>query len=97
MRALFFEFPDDDAVWDFPEQYFLGDDLLVAPVVEPGRDGRQPSTCRAATGSTRGRAKVRRAGDRRACAPLDRIPIFATARARSALARVFSDDRREAG
>ncbi len=36
MRALFFDWPRDPAVWDYPYEYLLGDDLLVAPVVEPG-------------------------------------------------------------
>jgi alpha-glucosidase (family GH31 glycosyl hydrolase) len=35
MRGLFFEWPSDARVWDFPFQYLLGDDMLVAPVVEP--------------------------------------------------------------
>jgi alpha-glucosidase (family GH31 glycosyl hydrolase) len=38
MRALFFEVADDARIWDFPHQYFFGDDLLVAPVVEPGTE-----------------------------------------------------------
>jgi alpha-glucosidase (family GH31 glycosyl hydrolase) len=38
MRALFFEWPDDVEVWRHPFQYQLGDDLLIAPVVEPGVD-----------------------------------------------------------
>jgi len=36
MRPLCFDHPDDPAVWDRPLQFQLGDDLLVAPVVEPG-------------------------------------------------------------
>jgi alpha-glucosidase (family GH31 glycosyl hydrolase) len=36
MRALFFEVDDDERIWDFPEQYFLGDSILVAPVTRPG-------------------------------------------------------------
>src|SRR5439155_11203949 len=36
MRAPFFEHPHDPDVWRFPYQYYLGDELLVAPVVEPG-------------------------------------------------------------
>ena len=36
MRALFFEVPNDGAIWEWPYQYLLGDDLLVAPVVQPG-------------------------------------------------------------
>lgn len=36
MRALFFEFADDQAIWEWPHQYMLGDDLLVAPVIKAG-------------------------------------------------------------
>ena len=38
MRALFVEHPDDEHWRDFPYQYYFGDQLLVAPVVEPGLD-----------------------------------------------------------
>lgn len=36
MRALCFEWPADPRIWQHPTQYMLGDDLLVAPVTEPG-------------------------------------------------------------
>jgi alpha-glucosidase (family GH31 glycosyl hydrolase) len=36
MRALGFEWPDDPQAWDHPYEYLLGDDLLVAPIVETG-------------------------------------------------------------
>jgi alpha-glucosidase (family GH31 glycosyl hydrolase) len=36
MRGLFFLDPQDRVAWDYPEQYLLGDDLLVAPVTRPG-------------------------------------------------------------
>ncbi len=36
MRALGFEWPDDLQAWDHPYEYLLGDDLLVAPIVETG-------------------------------------------------------------
>jgi alpha-glucosidase (family GH31 glycosyl hydrolase) len=36
MRPLFFEWPNDPAVWSAGAQWLLGDDLLVAPVLEPG-------------------------------------------------------------
>ncbi|MFJ6197365.1 TIM-barrel domain-containing protein [Micromonospora sp. NPDC092111] len=36
MRPLFFDHPGDRRVWDWPAQWQLGDDLLVAPVTEPG-------------------------------------------------------------
>ncbi len=35
MRALFFEV-EDDRIWEFPDEYFLGDDLVVAPVTAEG-------------------------------------------------------------
>jgi 1,3-alpha-isomaltosidase len=36
MRPLFFDHPGDEQVWQWPTQYQLGDDLLVAPVTAPG-------------------------------------------------------------
>jgi alpha-glucosidase (family GH31 glycosyl hydrolase) len=36
MKALFVEHPRDDQWREFPYQYYFGDQLLVAPVVEPG-------------------------------------------------------------
>jgi alpha-glucosidase (family GH31 glycosyl hydrolase) len=36
MRALFFDHPDEEAAWDFPYQYMLGDALLVSPVCREG-------------------------------------------------------------
>lgn len=36
MRPLFFDYPQDEAVWEFPVQWTLGNDILVAPVLEPG-------------------------------------------------------------
>ncbi|MDO5495853.1 MAG: glycoside hydrolase family 31 protein [bacterium] len=36
MRALPFEFVGDERVWEFPSQWMLGSDLLVAPVLAPG-------------------------------------------------------------
>ena len=36
MRSLCFDAPADKEIWNWPYEYLLGDDLLVAPVVEPG-------------------------------------------------------------
>lgn len=36
MAGLFFDYSDDDNIWEVPYQYQLGRDLLVAPVVEEG-------------------------------------------------------------
>ena len=36
MRGLFFDWPEEPAVWEHPGQFLLGDDLLVHPVTQPG-------------------------------------------------------------
>jgi alpha-D-xyloside xylohydrolase len=38
LRPLFFEFPEDLGSWLVEDQYLLGADLLVAPLLESGRD-----------------------------------------------------------
>jgi alpha-glucosidase (family GH31 glycosyl hydrolase) len=35
MAGLFFDYPDDQEIWNAPYQYMLGRSLLVAPVTEP--------------------------------------------------------------
>jgi alpha-glucosidase (family GH31 glycosyl hydrolase) len=93
MRALFFEVDDDDRIWDFPHEYFLGDDLLVAPVVEPGVEERTAYLPRGRwvdpwTGDELvGPAVVTRP------APIDRIPVYVAARSAAALVALFDADR----
>jgi len=41
MRPLFLNFPGDPACWDIADQFLLGDDLLVAPVVTEGARERE--------------------------------------------------------
>ncbi|MBU4214720.1 MAG: glycoside hydrolase family 31, partial [Actinobacteria bacterium] len=36
LRGLFVDHPHDEAAWAYPRQFQLGDDVLVAPVTEPG-------------------------------------------------------------
>lgn len=36
MRPLYFDHPHDEEVWQHPIQWMLGDDILVAPVLEAG-------------------------------------------------------------
>ena len=40
-RPLIFDYQYDATVRDIDDQYLLGRDLLIAPVVEPGITGRQ--------------------------------------------------------
>lgn len=41
MRALLMNYPDDPAVWEIEDQYLLGNDVLVAPVMETRSTSRQ--------------------------------------------------------
>ncbi len=77
MRGLFHEFPRDARAWDVDDQFLLGPDVLVAPVLEQGareRDVYLPAGARwtdAATGRVHdGGTSVR------AAAPLDVVPVF---------------------
>lgn len=36
MRTLFYEFPEDPVCWEVEDEYFYGDEFLVAPVMEAG-------------------------------------------------------------
>jgi alpha-glucosidase (family GH31 glycosyl hydrolase) len=91
MRALFFEWADDERIWEFPQQYLLGDDLLVSPVTEPG--ATEWSTylptgdwVDAWTGSTvAGGRVVSRA------VPIDEIPVYVRASGWPGLRGVFQD------
>ncbi|MDI5981083.1 glycoside hydrolase family 31 protein [Amycolatopsis magusensis] len=74
MRPLFTEFPDDPSAWEVDDEFLLGPDLLVAPVLHAGATSRHvylPSGAQwtdAWTGEVSGGGLVE--------APLDRIPLF---------------------
>lgn len=77
MRGIFHEFPDDRRAWEIDDEFLLGADVLVAPVVAAGareRDVHLPEGARwtdAATGA------VHEGGQTiRVSAPLDVIPVF---------------------
>jgi alpha-D-xyloside xylohydrolase len=77
MRGLFHEFPDDPRAWEVDDEFLLGPDVLVAPVLSAGarsRDVHLPAGARwtdAATGQVHdGGVTVHVA------APLDVVPVF---------------------
>ncbi|HTA10845.1 MAG TPA: TIM-barrel domain-containing protein [Streptosporangiaceae bacterium] len=77
MRALFLEFPHDPACWTVADQYFLGPDLLVAPVVEAGATSREVYLPAGARWRDAWTGQSLRGGQTVQCpAPLDRIPLF---------------------
>jgi alpha-glucosidase (family GH31 glycosyl hydrolase) len=91
MRALCFEWPSDRAVWDYPFEYLLGDDMLVAPVVVPGAAGWDVYL---PTGEWEdawsGEAQAGPGVVRREV-PLDTIPIFLRRSSAAELRPVFGD------
>ena len=40
MRPMFFAYPEDEACWTAEDQYFFGDDILFAPILEYGATER---------------------------------------------------------
>jgi len=80
MRAMFFEFPDDDAAWDLNDQYMLGDDLLVAPVVNQGESSRSVYLPAGMTWKCLNDGQEYEGGQTiDAAAPLHTIPVFTRA------------------
>ena len=79
MRPLFVDFPGDPGAWPVEDEFLLGPDLLIAPVLEPAasvRDVYLPvgrAWIEAGTGD-------RHDGGRTVRVPLsaDRIPVFVT-------------------
>jgi alpha-D-xyloside xylohydrolase len=80
MRPLFLNFPADETCWQIGDQFLLGDDLLVAPVVAEGATERLvylPAGARwldAWTGAAHPGGQWLTAA-----APLERIPVFVRA------------------
>ena len=97
MRALCFEVDDDERIWDFPHQWFLGDDLLVAPVTREGVS-RWPVYLPKGewVDPWRGEAIVGPAVVERD-APIDEVPVYVAAGRAAMLAPHFADlDERRA-
>lgn len=90
MRPLFFDHPGDPEVWRASAQWMLGDDLLVAPVLQPGVES-WPVYLPAGDWVDVWTAE-RHDGGRtvRVAAPIDRIPVFARADAPADLRALFA-------
>jgi len=91
MRALYFDYPDDPKIWDRPQQWLLGDDLLVAPVTA---EGAQTWTVYLPQGewidvwtgkSHSGGQSLDRA------VPIDEIPVYARSEAWPRLEAAFAE------
>ena len=90
MRPLYFDHPEDENVWSHPLQWKLGDDLLVAPVLEPGANDWQTylpagDWVDAFTGEP-----VTGGGVLSRPVPIDELPVYVRASAWAALRHVFA-------
>ncbi len=77
MRPLFFDFPDDEACWAVEDQFMLGPDLLVAPVLHKGARSRGVYLPVGAAWSDAWTGETFEGGQQiEADAPLERIPLY---------------------
>ncbi len=77
MRPLLVDHPADPAVWAIDDQYFFGDDLMVAPVTALGARSRTVYLPQGADWRDVWTGDVRPGGaSYTVAAPLERIPVF---------------------
>ncbi len=77
MRPLFVDFPADEHAWDADEEFMLGPDLLVAPILAAGARSRQVYLPAGARWTDPWTGTAHEGGQTiDAAAPLDRIPVF---------------------
>jgi alpha-D-xyloside xylohydrolase len=79
MRPLWVDFPQDQDAWRTEDEFLLGPDLLIAPVLEPGARVREVYLPEGRTWVAAGTGD-RRDGGTIVAVPLslDRIPVFAS-------------------
>jgi len=77
MRALFYEFPEDEACWDVKDSYLYGPDILVAPVCYEKADSRKVYLPKGASWVHAETGKVYNGGDTyEIMASISTMPIF---------------------
>jgi alpha-D-xyloside xylohydrolase len=80
MRPLFLAFPHDETCWVVADQFLLGDDLLVAPVVTEGARERRVYLPAGAGWRDAWTGEAAPGGQWLvAPAPLERIPVYVRA------------------
>lgn len=77
MRPLFVDFSEDPEAWDVDDQFLLGPDVLIAPVLRPGAVEREVYLPLGASWVDTATDQEYPGGTRlRADAPLNRIPVY---------------------
>ncbi len=78
LRAMTYEFPEDETLQDVKDQYMFGDRYLVAPVLWPGMTSREVLLPRGFRWQDVDTGEIHAGGQRiRVDAPIERIPVLA--------------------
>jgi alpha-D-xyloside xylohydrolase len=76
MRAMFYEFPQDEKCWDLSDQYMFGSEYLVAPVLKLNQFSR-PVYLPKGKWKSLADGKVYDGGQTLQCeCPIDTMPVF---------------------
>lgn len=77
MRAMFYEFPEDETTWELNTQYMYGPDILVAPIVEEHTMSRKVYLPGGSTWTHAGTGEVFEGGQwADVKAEIDTLPVF---------------------
>ncbi len=76
MRAMFYEFPEDEKCWTLNDQYMFGPDYLVAPVLQPKARSREVYLPAGKWEDIRTNEILEGGRTVTADAPIDSIPVF---------------------
>ncbi|MDR3598390.1 TIM-barrel domain-containing protein [Clostridium sp.] len=77
MRPLFFEFPNDENVWDINDEYLYGADILIAPIIYEGATSRDVYLPKGSDWTDAHTGKIYNGGQTITTeAPIEVIPVF---------------------
>ncbi len=76
LRAMFYEFPEDQACWELKDQYMFGPDYLVAPILAPQTFSRKVYLPKGQWQDIRTGEILTGGRTVEAPAPIDSIPVF---------------------
>ncbi|MBN1444832.1 MAG: glycoside hydrolase family 31 protein [Candidatus Omnitrophica bacterium] len=85
MRPFFLHYPDDRCLQDCEDQYFLGEDILVAPMLDDAAERSIILPPGRWTGLFDGKSRIGPKKMKGFPAPKEVIPVFVTARPKSAV------------